>query len=206
MHNFAFTLRQRILWAFFLLLVRYIVLLHANLLLQYLYRWHKYVILHLAVYAQIRFAGKDVEQHIVEQFGLFGRRIILDDDILEFLQFHINAVVPARKLRYGVVARATPLQQLLNVAKHLAVLVLHVLAHLAHIIVIKLEYEVRHLTRLRAVECFEQFAANGRQLKVEEIRVGLFKITGQAGHRHIIYAVGRTTRTTAYKVGHRQEG
>ena len=112
--------------------------LHTDFLLKYFNRWDEDVVLYLTVNAKVGLTGKDVVQYVVQQFGLLGRSILLYNNIFELLQFNVNAIVTARELRDTIFSRAATLQELVYVAKHFAIFMLHVFAHLAHIVVIEL--------------------------------------------------------------------
>ena len=83
---------------------------------------------------------------------------------------------------------------------------LHVFAHLAHVVVVELDDEERHLGRLRAVERLKQFAPHGGQLVVEKVGVGAAQVVGECCHRHLWQMFGRPSCPLLHEVGQCQEG
>lgn len=104
-HNFLFALREHVAGRFLVFGLGIGRMCgEGHLVLEYLHGRHEDVVLHLAVHAQVLFAGKDVVEGGVEQFGLLGGRVVFDDDVFQFLQFHIDAAVTAGKVGNGVIA------------------------------------------------------------------------------------------------------
>ena len=113
----------------------------------------------------------------------------------------------AGKGRDVVIIGKLALEQLLHVGEHSFVLVLHVAAHFLGILVEELQNEVGHIVvRLRAVDGFDEFAADAGQVEVEEIGMGAFQIIHEGGDGEVVLLSGIGILFLADKVGHGKEG
>jgi hypothetical protein len=130
--------------------------------------------LHFAVCTQVGFAVVDAEEHVAKHVARssFGGSVVFDDDVFEFLQLLVHAVMAFGVLLYAKLGDVFSGDEPIDVTEDLSILVFHVLAHLVHVFVEELQDEKRHLVLSRAVDGFEEFAPDVQELEVEEKVVG----------------------------------
>ena len=93
----------------------------------------------------------------------------------------------------------------IDVAENLAVFVLHVFAHLIHIFVVEFKNEEGHLVLSRAVDGFEEFAAEVEELEVEKEIMCRTKMAHEGGHVYFVHIERSNGGSFFHHVGDGQE-
>ena len=129
----------------------------------------KHAVFHIAMYNQILLAIKYVEKHRIQQVVVFPFRVVLNDDVLQFSQFHLHLAMIACKGGDVILFRAPTLYQSFHISKHRLVFILHVQTYFAHILIEEFQNKKRHLIFTRTVDGLNQLPTDGRQVKIQEI-------------------------------------
>ena len=91
--------------------------------------------------------------------------------------------------------------KLLDVDEYGIVLILHMLLNLDGIVIIKFEYQERHVIHVVAVDCLDQFTAYGGQYEIAEIGMCTLEVLYKSRQRNRIAGIV----LTGYQVCHCQE-
>ena len=167
---------------------------------------HEDAVLHETVETQVVLAGENVKEHGVKEFGASRGSVVANDDVLEFLQFGVDAAVDAGIAFNAVVLGDFPLQQSSDIGKDPLVLVLHVLPHLPHVVVIVAKDVIGNVIGAGTVQCFEEFAPDGGKLEVEELVVCAAEIVSEAVDGELFKFFGQFSRILLDEIGNGDEG
>lgn len=132
------------------------------------------------MHIQVLLAVDDVEKHRVERIIIFAR-VVAYDDVFQFFKFDAYRIVLIGKCPDAIILVVFALKQASDVGKHALILVSHVLAHLAHVVVIELQNQKSDLVVARAVDSLDDSAAYRRQVVVEKVRVSAFQVVDERG-------------------------
>ena len=155
---------------------------------------------------QVLLAIEDVEQHGVQQIVIAFFRIIFDNDIFQFLQLQVYLVVMAGKGSDVILIRKTSLQQSVHVGEYRFVFIFHMPTHFLDIFVIELKDKKSHIVGTGAVDGFNQFATDGRQVEIEKIEMCPLQIIHKRRQRKIIaVTIAISIRFPTDKIDHSQE-
>ena len=121
----------------------------------------------IVVRRKVAFAGEDVKKHAVQLVGT-ARRVITDDDPLQFGEFRLDlVVVPAEyvdRIAFGML----PPEQPFDIGENFLFLIVHVLVHFGDVLVEEPQDGESHVV-MAAIDRLDQLAADGRKPKIEEI-------------------------------------
>ena len=125
-----------------------------------------------------------------------------DDDVSEFLQLLVHAVMAFGVLLYAKLGDVFSGDEPIDVTEDLSILVFHVLAHLVHVFVEELQDEERHLVLSRTVDGFEELAPDVQELEVEEKVVGGTQVAHEGGHVDFVHIKLRDRGPLFHDIGH----
>ena len=121
----------------------------------------------IVVRRKVAFAGEDVKKHAVQLVGT-ARRVITDDDPLQFGEFRLDlVVVPAEyvdRIAFGML----PPEQPFDIGENFLFLIVHVLVHFGDVLVEEPQDGESHVV-MAAIDRLDQLAADGRQAEIEAV-------------------------------------
>jgi len=147
-------------------------------------------------------AVEDVEQHAV-QLVRTARRIVFDDDVLQFAQFDVHLIVLAAENIHRIGRTLLAREQRLDIGKNRLLLVGHMALDLGGIFVEK-AHDGKRYVALGAVDRLDQLAADGRQAEIEKIAVRVVQVVGQRPDRDLAGQFGSVAEIHQH-IDHREE-
>ena len=96
-------------------------------------------------------------------------------------------------------------EQLLNIDKHFFVFIFHVLAYLIDIRIIELNDQKSNFILSGTVNRFNQLLPDGRQLKIQEIMMGILQVSHQSRNRQFLQMILHPVVLFCQKVHHNQK-
>ena len=138
---------------------------------------HEQIILDIVVRRQILRTSENIEQHAIQFIAAIGR-IILDDNILQFIQSGLDLVMAAAENLDTISTVILSFEQCTDIREHNPLLILHVFLYLLHILIIITENRLSDIAP--RVDRLNQFTADRRQSESQKIVMGVVQIGNQS--------------------------
>lgn len=141
---------------------------------------HEETALHDEVAHEVFLAGHDVEEGGAQARAV-GLVVVVDEDIFQFVELGSHVTVIVGEHCDVEILHNLTLQQTLHIGENVVVLMLHMSAHLLHIIVEESDQQQRHLVGLRVVDGLDEFEAYLGESIVHKYGVGPLQVVYQSG-------------------------